>query len=308
MPKIIDANIQLPILVERIEPNPIIVPKPTLISKTSSSIEVEQTFQCDVDYYGGVGIEQNGAVDTKLVKNPNTMTATLTGLTQDTEYTIKGVGLPILGNETISEGLVVRTKVSPIPGYYQLVEYLSNKGQTTQRLRFSNIFDVDNRGYFRKYDFYVRNSGGYWYGFFFGTFGNKGWWEVWNGGSVIEGDAHNIPTTANFIKYTVDLPRLTCYINDTQTSYPITSRYNSLSTELCCYRRSDNWQTGYINGHIQKIIVYGGENSDVVDFALYPVYRKSDSKPGMYDIINNRFYTNQGSGEFFVGPDKEWDE
>ena len=66
MPKIIDANIQLPILVERIEPNPIIVPKPTLISKTSSSIEVEQTFQCDVDYYGGVGIEQNGDVDANL--------------------------------------------------------------------------------------------------------------------------------------------------------------------------------------------------------------------------------------------------
>ena len=121
MPKIIDANIQLPILVERIEPNPIIVPKPTLISKTSSSIEVEQTFQCDVDYYGGVGIEQNGAVDAKLVKNPNTMTATLTGLSNDTEYTIKGVGLPILGNETLSEGLVVKTKASPIPDEYQLV-------------------------------------------------------------------------------------------------------------------------------------------------------------------------------------------
>lgn len=113
MSKIIDANIQLPILVERIEPNPIIVPKPTLISKTSSSIEVEQTFQCDVDYYGGVGIEQNGDVDAKLVKNPNTMTATLTGLSRDTEYTIKGVGLPILGNKTISEGLVVRTNASP---------------------------------------------------------------------------------------------------------------------------------------------------------------------------------------------------
>ena len=26
--------------------------------------------------------------------------------------------------------------------------------------------------------------------------------------------------------------------------------------------------------------------------------RKSDSKPGLYDIVNKQFYTNAGSGEF----------
>ena len=72
----VDSELTLPIVIERIEPNPIIVPKPTLISKTSSSIEVEQTFQCDVDYYGGVGNDQTGHVDTKLVKTPTTMTTT----------------------------------------------------------------------------------------------------------------------------------------------------------------------------------------------------------------------------------------
>lgn len=30
-------------------------------------------------------------------------------------------------------------------------------------------------------------------------------------------------------------------------------------------------------------------------------YRKSDSKPGMYDLVNNVFYTNQGTGEFDIG-------
>ena len=38
--------------------------------------------------------------------------------------------------------------------------------------------------------------------------------------------------------------------------------------------------------------------------SFYPVYRKSDSKPGMYDIVNGVFYTNQGTGEFLVGPNK----
>lgn len=34
---------------------------------------------------------------------------------------------------------------------------------------------------------------------------------------------------------------------------------------------------------------------------LYPCYRISDSEPGMYDIVNDVFYTNAGSGSFVVG-------
>ena len=36
---------------------------------------------------------------------------------------------------------------------------------------------------------------------------------------------------------------------------------------------------------------------------LIPCYRKSDSKPGMYDMVNKTFYTNEGTGEFKVGVD-----
>lgn len=42
-------------------------------------------------------------------------------------------------------------------------------------------------------------------------------------------------------------------------------------------------------------------NEEVLN--LFPCYRKSDGKPGMYDIVNRRFYTNDGTGEFIVGPD-----
>ena len=33
-----------------------------------------------------------------------------------------------------------------------------------------------------------------------------------------------------------------------------------------------------------------------------PCYRKSDDKPGMYDLITKQFFINQGEGEFLVGP------
>ena len=35
---------------------------------------------------------------------------------------------------------------------------------------------------------------------------------------------------------------------------------------------------------------------------LVPCYRKSDNVAGMYDLVNNLFYTNQGTGTFALGP------
>lgn len=299
MPKIIDADIQLPILVERIEPNPIIVPKPMLISKTSSSIEVEQTFQCDVDYYGGVGIEQNGAVDAKLVKNPNTMTATLTGLSVDTEYTIKGVGLPILGNETISEGLVVRTKASPIPSQYQLVEWLESTGasyietnvqatnQLTTHIEFELLYMPGTGGIFNDREDYI----GYGMSFYAGGY------SVPAGGQYdrtglgftigdydifynINGDAHNVRVNG--------------------IVYGDTSIANQLYTVKLFYR------TTRIHCKFKHCEFIDMVSGDVIA-DIYPVYLKSNYQVnGGYDIIRNVFL--QGSSPFYLGPNKEWEE
>ena len=43
-------------------------------------------------------------------------------------------------------------------------------------------------------------------------------------------------------------------------------------------------------------------NNEVL-FNGIPCYRKSDNKPGLFDLVNNEFYTNLGTGEFEVGPD-----
>lgn len=44
---------------------------------------------------------------------------------------------------------------------------------------------------------------------------------------------------------------------------------------------------------------YAGGNK----IELVPCYRKSDSKPGIFDVVSKRFFTNAGTGEFTVGPD-----
>lgn len=43
-------------------------------------------------------------------------------------------------------------------------------------------------------------------------------------------------------------------------------------------------------------------SKDGVQLANYvPCYRKADTKPGMYDLVKHKFYTNDGTGEFLYG-------
>ena len=42
--------------------------------------------------------------------------------------------------------------------------------------------------------------------------------------------------------------------------------------------------------------------NDILKNIMIPCYRKSDNVIGMYDIENNQFYTNKGSGIFIKGP------
>jgi len=42
------------------------------------------------------------------------------------------------------------------------------------------------------------------------------------------------------------------------------------------------------------------ENGELVRY-MVPCYRKSDNVVGLYDIINSKFYTNSGTGEFIKG-------
>lgn len=52
-----------------------------------------------------------------------------------------------------------------------------------------------------------------------------------------------------------------------------------------------------------KIFWFKIYNDDVLVYHAIPCYRKSDSVIGMYDIVNNTFYTNSGTGTFTKGAD-----
>lgn len=53
-------------------------------------------------------------------------------------------------------------------------------------------------------------------------------------------------------------------------------------------------------GKVSSIKVLKDDNL-LADYV--PCYRKSDDKPGMYDLVSDTFYINEGTGEFTVGAD-----
>lgn len=42
-------------------------------------------------------------------------------------------------------------------------------------------------------------------------------------------------------------------------------------------------------------------DNDILTYQFIPVVRNADDKPGMYDLVNDVFYTNAGTGEFTWG-------
>lgn len=75
---------------------------------------------------------------------------------------------------------------------------------------------------------------------------------------------------------------------------------SSVSAFIIGFYRSDRYSFA---GKIYRAEVTDPNGGTSLHMLLKPCYRKSDNEPGMYDVINNVFYTNVGSGSFGVGPD-----
>lgn len=56
-------------------------------------------------------------------------------------------------------------------------------------------------------------------------------------------------------------------------------------------------------GLIGKIYRFKHKNDGIITRDFIPCYRKIDNEIGFFDIINNEFFINNGSGNFEKGPD-----
>lgn len=101
---------------------------------------------------------------------------------------------------------------------------------------------------------------------------------------VIVGQPNETLSTYN--NKSLDHINVGCY-NDTH-KYPFTGRI---------YRVWFGSDTGVSSGEYFSF----DDFTRLVD--LFPCYRIADDEPGFYDVVNDVFYTNQGTGALVVGPD-----
>lgn len=108
--------------------------------------------------------------------------------------------------------------------------------------------------------------------------------------------------------YSVNFPRNTkatySFINGVSYSY-----YDGSTFTVPSYATHEAGQplyifTGRSNNFFSSFQLYKDSQIYIGSTAIrnfVPCYRKSDNEPGLYDTINNTFYSNAGSGYFNIG-------
>ncbi len=117
------------------------------------------------------------------------------------------------------------------------------------------------------------------------NFGNTSWATATTPVSVV----NNV--------FDVDFSKNGIYINGFSLGVTMPSISFTSSLSLTLFVRKTG--SGYIKGRYYYCIIY--DNATIIR-NLIPCYRKLDSVVGMYDVINDVFYTNSGTGTFIKGP------
>ena len=102
------------------------------------------------------------------------------------------------------------------------------------------------------------------------------------------------------IKHTYEIKDYSFYI-DKQLIFTFnTTNINTTNTMYIGAYHRNSGVGEYLIGNVYVCQIWDG-GTLVRNFV--PAKRNSDNKPGMYDLVNNIFYVNQGTGEFVMGPE-----
>lgn len=188
-----------------------------------------------------------------------------------------------------------------LPEEYQEVEYIGGTGtqyiKTNITCNYNDTVKMESTGNF--------------------NLGNN---EAWNG--------VNAYLQHNFTSSTVtDGQNTALTISDEDTitvSYNGNTHVETVTVESTGKSISRTWTDSSYGGNVMFLNLGNGTNAysttsvkanlkrgkiyvnDVLKMVLIPCYRKSDSVAGMYDILGNTFYVNNGTGTFTVGPNVEY--
>ena len=104
----------------------------------------------------------------------------------------------------------------------------------------------------------------------------------------------------NRFEYAIDGSSTTTYPTYSQD---VTAYTPAIQLTSYLFARHGNDGVQSYDGNGTKIYYHKEYLADgTLQMNLIPCIRKSDNKPGMYDLVTDTFFTNQGTGEFVAGP------
>lgn len=293
MAKIIDLDIVLPVIFEPVRPNTVEVGTPVVTYISSNAIEVETTFSSDVDYVGGISINET---DVTYLDNPQYISKRFTGLTPATKYTFNGVGLAVMGNKTYGNLIETWTSASPIPPEYQLVEWGQPSAVNLYVITSDYTYAIPDLGTLKYRMMPLQNASGG--NLMFGklsvyrhfTLDNNMYFDI-------DGYVRVQVVISQYVNATAEWEVGNNYIKRDGITIASGASNTSLneSNDFYWFQEPHRYNWAELT-----------DNNGEYMHRMFPVYLKSDAtQTGWYDIIHNIFYLQQWSAQ---GADKEWDE
>lgn len=183
--------------------------------------------------------------------------------------------------------------ISRLPQGYQEVEYIQSSGtqyiDTGFVVNKSDSYVLEIDGLFPSQAQAYQGCNGYMQFFVSSKYG------ISNESSISVGNRDTVR-----IAYANQTATLT--VNGSQAESKSWASYSGANVKLGVLRMGDV-NNGWFNGGAASGTIYGYKvwKDEVLVSDCIPCYRKSDNVAGLYDLVNNVFYTNAGSGVFAVG-------
>lgn len=198
---------------------------------------------------------------------------------------VKAMTIPEGNVLRILSGSTVLWERTGLPAEYQEVEYLESTG--TQYID-TGYYPNQNTKAYTKFISNTLNSGLY-------SASNKFTAYINTNGNWRFGSTTVTITPRIGILYTSVQDKTGVIINETDVhNYGTVTDFTSTATLKLMFN-----STGF-KGKIYEFKLY---DNDILVRNFIPCYRKIDDVAGLYDVVNDVFYTNSGSGEFNVGAD-----
>ena len=199
-----------------------------------------------------------------------------------------------------------------LPREYQEVEYLESSGTQAIYNTVNNVspntFGFEAKSMMLEKPSGAQSFSSYWTRWGSGTVFNMGL-SSYNGYKLVNTNVSGYATSFGIdVGYAVGDTAIMSLHGNTLTYNGSDYAFNRQSSDLvngyvpifCTLGNYGTYRIEYCYGRCYYYRLYDG---DTLLCDNVPCYRKSDQKPGMYDLVSNTFLINVGTGEFTVGAD-----